>query len=763
VPDQAALTAFIAAVSDRQSPEFGQFLRLGQFGARFGPSLSTVAAVRAALQQAGLSPGQVTPDRLAIPVTATAAAVKRAFGTGLVRYRLPGGRVAFANSGTPSISASVAPYISGIVGFNNLDVQHSMLVRPKGALAGRAGGAAIGAPAAAPAAAAQPAVAGPKACSGAVADTKAEGGFTATQLASYYGMSSLYGMGDEGKGVTIGLLELEPYTGSDISKYESCYGVHTSVTKQNVDTGVTPGTQQSGEAALDIEDALGLAPASSIHVYEGPNTDQGVYDTYATMINDDTAQVISTSWGECESLAAATADVTVPGQAQQQTDLAAEQPLFEQAAAQGQTVFAAAGDTGSTDCLDNFGNPLPYLAVDDPGSQPYVLSVGGTTIGAKSQSVWNGSAEEIGAGGGDLSRYWCLPSYQDQTAIPGLISKYSDPDTTVGCASGYYRQVPDVSADADPDTGYAVYFGGEWNTFGGTSAAAPLWAAVAALTDASPFCADYGSHQAGLQPSAGVPFTSLYAVAGADHATIYSASPQTLADVKTGNNYFVPSDYTGAEVYPATAGYDMASGLGAPMVSGLADGKASAYYPGLAAAMCRYYATRDTATRVTGVSAKYGPLKGQRVTVTGSGFLPIAGADVALVAGRRLAATCASTTRCTVVLPGRRVATTVNVRISAGDSAFSAVTKADTFQYVKAPAVRSLSPKRGPARGGTRVTIHGSNFVGVVAVHFGSRKGTRLRVVSATEIIVTAPKGAGTVNVTVTAAGGTSSGIRYQY
>jgi hypothetical protein len=766
VPDPAALTAFIAAVSDPHSPEFGQFLRPGQFGTRFGPSLSTVAAVRTALEQAGLSPGQVTSNRLSIPVTVTAATVKRVFGTGLVRYRLADGRVAFANSATPSIPAAAAPYVSGIVGLNNLDVQHSMLVRPKTGLPGppRASAGVARDQVASTvegSLAAGSAAAGPKAaCSGATAQP----GFTADQLASYYGMSSLYAMGDGGKGVTIGLLEFEPYTGADITAYKKCYGLSTTVAEENVDGGVTPRTLQSGEAALDIEDAAGLAPASSIKVYEGPNTDQGAYDTYAAMINGDVAQVISTSWGECESQAAASADVKVPGQAQQETDLAAEGLLFEQAAAQGQTVFAAAGDDGSTACeITEGGNlePEPFLAVSDPGSQPDVLSVGGTTIGATSQSVWN---DIYGAGGGGISQFQCMPGYQDQATIPGLINSFSKADTAAGCASGRFRQVPDVSADADPNTGYAVYFDGGWATFGGTSAAAPLWAAVAALTDASPFCASYGSRQAALPTSAGVPFTSVYDVAAADHATIYSSSPQILTDVKAGNNFDRQSGYTGTQVYPATAGYDQASGLGTPLVNGRSGGKASNYYPGLAASMCRHYATRNTATKVTGVTPKYGPLKGERVTVTGSGFLPIAGADVALVAGARLTASCTSTTRCTVTMPGRRISTTVNIRISAEDSAFSRVTGADTFRYVVKPTTRSISPNHGPARGGTRVTIRGANFYRVTAVHFGSRKGTSIKVVSSTEIIVTAPTGSGTVKVTVTAAGGTSTGsIRFRY
>jgi subtilase family serine protease len=116
----AALSAFIAGVSDRRSPLFHHFLRPGQFGALFGPPLSEVSAVRNALRSAGLSPGRVTADRLAIPVTAPAASIERAFGTALVRYRLPGGRVAYANASEPRAPAAVAPYVNGVLGLSDV-------------------------------------------------------------------------------------------------------------------------------------------------------------------------------------------------------------------------------------------------------------------------------------------------------------------------------------------------------------------------------------------------------------------------------------------------------------------------------------------------------------------------------------------------------------------------------------------------------------------------------------------------------------------
>lgn len=187
VPHPAALTAFIADLSNRQSLLFHHFLRPGQFGPRFGPTLAEIAAVRSALQKEGLSPGRVASDRLAIPVTASAAKAERAFGTTLARYRLPGGRVAYANANAPQIPAAVAPYVSGVLGLDDLYLAHDMLVRPSARSARQH-------QAPASPAAAQPRASGPAPCAAASAVSTDYGSFTADELASHYGMSPLYSL-----------------------------------------------------------------------------------------------------------------------------------------------------------------------------------------------------------------------------------------------------------------------------------------------------------------------------------------------------------------------------------------------------------------------------------------------------------------------------------------------------------------------------------------------------------------------------------------
>jgi subtilase family serine protease len=732
VRNAAALTSFISALSDRQSPLFHHYLRPGQFGAKFGATPAQVAKVDAALRSAGLVPGRLSSNRLEIPVRVSAATAERAFGTTIKRYRLASGRLAYANSAAAHIPAAAAPYVAGVVGLNTLDVPQSLSVRSSLGIRLPASHRPI-----TPAERLRlaPSASGPQPCTAATGTALTDGSFTADQLASYYGMSPLYGMNDLGRGVHVALAEFEDNSASDVAAYLGCYGISTSVNYIPVDGG-PPAGAGSGEAALDIEDVAGLAPDATIDVYQEPNGGEtDTFDLYNAIIKADSDQVVSTSWGACEA-------------SEDSSFIEAEQSLFEQAATQGQTVLAAAGDDGSSAC----GNAS--LAVNDPASQQYVVGVGGTSIGPNGETVWDGGS---GAGGGGVSG-WCMPGYQDQSAIPGLISTYSEVASACSPGPQFARQVPDVSADADPQTGYTIFYGGKWTAYGGTSAAAPLWAAVAALTDASPFCRDYGSGAAGVQAP------GLYAVAAGAGSYIYSTG-EALSDVTSGDNDFTPDGYTGG-LYPAATGYDMASGLGTPVASGYSATGPSTFYPGLTALMCFVYGTKNTTASISKITPDAGPLKGgTTVTITGKGFLPIAGADEAAVGKKIVSAACSSSTKCTIKVP-KEGAGTVSIQVAVEDGlGLSKLTSHDRYQYAAAAHISSLSPRSGPGRGGNRVTIHGSNFVGTLTVHFGSRTA-RIVSHSATKLVVVAPRGSGRVTVKVSAAGGRSSAnsaSRYRY
>lgn len=668
IPDQGALTAFLSGLSDPDSPDFQHFLRAGQFGPMFGLSLAQVAAVENALKSAGLSPGQVSANRLAIPVTASAAAIERAFGITLESYRLPGGREAYANTSAPRLSAAVAPLVQGVLGLDDIyQVQHlSSGPLPAAPMVSKASGKAAPArPASGP---------GPQPCSAAVGTAN-----TADTIAAHYGLSLLYLIHDFGKGVKVGVLELEPNLASDINAYESCYDVHPKLSYIHIDGGAGSGPG-SGEAALDIEMVAGLAPQAEIDVYQAPNTGggpgDGDYDIFKKFVTSDTDKVLSDSWGLCEAESVLANDK-------------AQESLFEQANAQGQTIFAAAGDQGSTACYNpNAGTADDTLNALSPASAPYVIGVGGTSFSGAGSSqreiVWNDSNSLIGSGatGGGVSSIWCMPNYQHQTRIPGIVNSHSRKDTSSSCPSKYYREVPDISADGDPVYGYAVYYEGQWQLggFGGTSAATPVWASIAALTDASPFCAAYGAKGATLPQN-------LYSAVATYHGYVYSSNPQVVRDVTSGNNDYTPSGYTGG-LYPATKGYDMASGLGVPMVSGLKNGSWSVYLAGLTQVLCHQAATKLKTVKVTSVAPNHGPAgKKIKVTVHGSGFLPVGSADEAqILSGSRVLATVAAsctTTACTLTLPAES-ARTVDIKIFA-ESLWSSVRSVkDHFTYRRA-------------------------------------------------------------------------------
>ena len=183
----------------------------------------------------------------------------------------------------------------------------------------------------------------------------------------------------------------------------------------------SPQASGSGESILDIEDVSAMAPGAHIDVYEAPNTSAGSLDEYAQMVDDDTDQIITSSWGLCEQ------DLQLADPGAQQ----AEDYIFQQAAAQGQTVLSAAGDTGDDTCNEIRSVPPPTdqnpLSVEDPASQPYVLAVGGTTIqdadpSNYDETVWNDGAE-WGGGGGGISMSWEAPSWQQtRTRLPGARS-----------------------------------------------------------------------------------------------------------------------------------------------------------------------------------------------------------------------------------------------------------------------------------------------------------------------------------------------------
>jgi kumamolisin len=268
---------------------------------------------------------------------------------------------------------------------------------------------------------------------------------------------------------------------------------------------------------LDIEVAGGIAPGAKIVVYFAENTDAGFLNAITTAVHDKTNQpsIVSISWGGPES--------SWTGQAMTSMDEA-----FQSAAAVGVTVCVASGDDGSTDGLKDKLNH-----VDFPASSPNVLACGGTKLEAangkiSSEVVWNELSTSEGASGGGISDVFPLPSWQAKAGVPPS----ANPSHNRG------RGVPDVSGDADPNTGYVTRVDGQPDIIGGTSAVAPLWAGLFALINES------------LGKPVGFANPLLYEQSGS----------RGFNDVVKGNN--------GA--YSANRGWDACTGLGTPIGTGIA-------------------------------------------------------------------------------------------------------------------------------------------------------------------------------------------------
>jgi subtilase family serine protease len=440
------------------------------------------------------------------------------------------------------VDASIAGVVRNVVGLDNLAVPRPLVQR-----AARGVGANVSK---------HVVTGGPQPCAAATSTASAAHTYTADQIASAYGFSGLYGAGDFGSGQTVAIYELEGNFPSDITAYESCYGITAPVSYKAVDGGPpAPSTlfDDGLESELDIENVVGLAPQANVIVYQAPNSNSGLpgagpYDLYNQIVSDNLARVVSTSWGICEAQ-----NTPSPTVAQD------ENTLFQEAAAQGQSVFAASGDNGSTDCTDLLGNPVPVLAADDPGTQPFVTSSGGTRLSAigppPGEVTWNGgcSGGPCGGGGG-ISRIWPMPSYQaGAPASLKVINSHSSGAPCSAPAGSFCREVPDVSADAQPSTGYTIYYDGSFDNgtpLGGTSAVAPLLSALIALANDSSAC--HGSPIGFANPA-------LYRAA--------AASASNFNDITLGNN-----DILGATggLFPAGSGYDMATGLGSPNAAALA-------------------------------------------------------------------------------------------------------------------------------------------------------------------------------------------------
>ncbi len=522
--NQQELHMLLSDMYDPHSPMYHRFLTPQQFVDEFGPTADQQQQVIDYVRQAGLHITHIASNGLLIDASATVAQAEAAFHVSIKTYQL-GSKVFYANTTPPIIPGSLASLIASIGGLDNSVQMHplSHLVNPR-----------HGKP--------KPALGNKPHSTLAQPHAGPGGGYAPADLNGAYDATPLLQAGIQGNNQTVAVFELDGYPSSDVTQYFQTYNLgNPSITNVLVDG--FDGSAGSGaiEVDLDIEVVAAMAPKAAQIVYEGPNTTQGVNDTYNQIVTDNKAQITTISWGLCEAQS---------GNAELQT----LDNIFSQGASQGIAIYAASGDSGAYDCNDS------SLAVDSPAGDPNITGVGGTNLrlsnGAYgSESVWSNPSDTRrsprgAGGGGGISSFFNQPSWQTG---PGVQNQYSNGK----------REVPDVSADADPATGYSMYCtaaasgcpSSGWITVGGTSGAAPLWAGSTALIN------EYLQQQ--QKPRMGFANPVLYGLANAQ------TQFPPFHDVTSGTNLY----------YPATAGYDEASGWGSPDIYNIARDVAAGVTP----------------------------------------------------------------------------------------------------------------------------------------------------------------------------------------
>ncbi|HXP20262.1 MAG TPA: S53 family peptidase [Streptosporangiaceae bacterium] len=597
----AGLTRMLRALYTRHSGTYQHWLARGQFDARFAPTAVTRAAVARYLSGQGLTV-QRSSSPFLVRATGSSRRVSAAFRTTLSTYRSRGGAIYFANSAPVLMPAALATEVLGVIGLSDTVREHSQVRRFTGAIQ-------------------QTAKAGPTASCEQPYPTRQQffdffngvisgipfgfgggpgcSGLTPAQDNSIYGAPPA-SQRTRGRGFSIAVFELSAYLRSDIRTWARMfYGPRFTppLADVSVDGGPLRPACPSGDSCppningydgdvevnADIEMQLALSPdVRRLLVYNAPNdfTGQTELDEYTAIASADTAASVSSSWGVCENDAGA-------------AFARAENTVFEQMAAQGQSMFAADGDTGAFGCLRSDGTA--GVDVLDPASQPWVTSVGGTSLESANpgasrrpaypagvETVWNNhglcnaSPDEggfpgffwcttTGAGGGGSSRFWGRPFYQRGPGVTSRFSTFGNGTTRCSLAriGTQCREDPDISANADEFTPYAEYctatvslpfaqcgFSASqsppgWFGIGGTSLSSPLWSAIIADRDSF-----QGFRSGNVNPL-------LY-----------------LLDNIAPRFYF--HDITGAGqttrsngLFPVTRGYDEATGIGTPKMARL--------------------------------------------------------------------------------------------------------------------------------------------------------------------------------------------------
>jgi len=511
--NESALDNLLRQLYDPASLNYRHYLTPQQFIGQFAPSASDYQTVANFFGTNGFTVVEHS-DRMVLDINGSVADVERVFHLTIRTYRHPTeNRTFFGPDSVPSLNLSVP--ILHISGLDNYALKRSKIIKkpllkPSANTAHQIGSGS-----------------GP------------EGAYMGNDFRAAY----IPGVSLTGAGQTVGLLEFDDYYPSDVSSYESLAGVSVPLTTVPVDGGISSPGSGNDEVSLDIDVTMSIAPGlSKIVVYEAPQTNSWE-DILDAMANDtvNSPKQFSCSWGNS---------------APDAPDLTAEN-IFKQMDAQGQSFFNASGDG------DAFVGGIPF-----PSESTNITEVGGTTVTTTgpggawvSETTWNWggvapgffSADSSSGVSGGISENFSIPYWQQ-----GMSMAANEGSTTM-------RNVPDVAMTAD--NVFVVGDDGTQETVGGTSCAAPAWAAFAALANQQA-----AAHS---RPSVGFANPVIY-------ATAKSASYLSdFNDITTGNNFWAFS----VNEFPAVPGYDLCTGWGTPVGDNLIDllagvGDALAVAPG---------------------------------------------------------------------------------------------------------------------------------------------------------------------------------------
>lgn len=525
-PGEAALRRFLERVDDPASPHYGEFIDPATIGRRFGLPMTDVLRVRTALEGAGFDILTLFPQRTSIGVRGTAAEIGDFFDVRIGSFRDETGRRYVAPLGEPVVPEALRPYVLGVAGLNGAPYPLDTLQAIPNAV-----------------------------------------GLLPEDAARAYNVDALHEQGFRGEGQTIAIVSFASFRTQDVEAFDREVQarqetphepppVAESIERRPVlgGTDVNVGVVAQ-EVNLDIDTVRGVAPQAKILNYEAPLTTfqsfiNGMVATIEQIVADAEADIVTISYGMCDTTALENGDPMLSD-----ADRALADAAFQSARAEGISVFIASGDTGAFGCqrfLTSDIRPIPLW----PGDDNDIVSVGGTLLSVRQdgryleETGWEDILTGGGTGGGINSRGEELPEYQADF----YVGEQDNPNRL--------RQVPDVAAAADPNSGFFVAFPDE-ETFetlvgavGGTSASTPFWAATMLLIRQK-------ADQEGVGPL-GFANDLFYAIAANPDVQNYgdgNRADEPFRDVVLGGN----------RLHDCLPGYDLATGLGSPNAGVLAD------------------------------------------------------------------------------------------------------------------------------------------------------------------------------------------------